>query len=88
MTAIYTDWAAYPWWYSLAAPMIYIGRTTLVLLDAPVAAPPAGVPPRAAVHHASRPPTRVGGDELPPDRGTERGLVIPALVFAVRFHPA
>jgi sterol desaturase/sphingolipid hydroxylase (fatty acid hydroxylase superfamily) len=88
-TAIYTDWSAYPLWYSAAAPLLYLAAHdtwfywTHRLMHRPLAFRVAH-----AVHHASRPPTAWAAMSFHPIEAVTGAVVIPALVFVVPIHPA
>jgi len=88
-TAIYTDWNAYPLWYSLAAPLLYLlAHDTWFYWTHRLMHRPTAFRVAHAVHHASRPPTAWAAMSFHPIEALTGAVVIPALVFAIPIHAA
>jgi len=88
-TRIYTDWQAYPLWYSLAAPLLYLlAHDTWFYWTHRLMHRPTAFRVAHAVHHASRPPTAWAAMSFHPIEALTGAVVIPALVFVIPIHPA
>jgi sterol desaturase/sphingolipid hydroxylase (fatty acid hydroxylase superfamily) len=88
-TLIYTDAAAFPWWYLPLSVLLYLAAHdswfywTHRLLHRPRLFRIAH-----AVHHASRPPTAWAAMSFHPWEALTGAVVIPALVFLIPIHVA
>jgi sterol desaturase/sphingolipid hydroxylase (fatty acid hydroxylase superfamily) len=88
-TLIYTDAAAFPWWYLPLSVLLYLAAHdswfywTHRLLHRPRLFLIAH-----AVHHASRPPTAWAAMSFHPWEALTGAVVIPALVFLIPIHVA
>jgi len=88
-TRIYTDSAAYPWWWMPGSVLAY-----LLLHDAwfywthRLMHRPRWFRKMHAVHHDSRPPTAWAAMSFHPSEALSGALVIPLLLFAVPIHVA
>jgi sterol desaturase/sphingolipid hydroxylase (fatty acid hydroxylase superfamily) len=88
-TRIYTDWDAWPIWYTLAAPLIYLVlHDTWFYWTHRWMHRPRIFRAAHAVHHASRPPTAWAAMSFHPIEALTGAIVIPALVFFVPIHVA
>ena len=88
-TRIYTDVAAYPWWWMPGSVLAY-----LLLHDAwfywthRLMHRPWWYKTMHAVHHASRPPTAWAAMSFHPWEAISGAIVIPSLLFLVPIHVA
>ena len=88
-TLIYTDWTAWPLWYLLVAPLIYLFlHDTWFYWTHRWMHRPGPFRAMHAVHHASRPPTAWAAMSFHPYEAVTGAIVIPALVFLVPIHVA
>ena len=88
-TRIYTDWTAWPVWYTFAAPLIYLVlHDTWFYWTHRWMHRPRVFRAAHAVHHASRPPTAWAAMSFHPIEALTGAVVIPALVFLVPIHVA
>jgi sterol desaturase/sphingolipid hydroxylase (fatty acid hydroxylase superfamily) len=88
-TQVTTDWSAYPWWYNLAAPLLYLlAHDTWFYWTHRLLHRPRPFRIAHAVHHASRPPTAWAAMSFHPIEALTGAVVIPALVFIVPIHAA
>jgi sterol desaturase/sphingolipid hydroxylase (fatty acid hydroxylase superfamily) len=88
-TLIYADWRAWPLWYTLAAPLIYLAlHDTWFYWTHRLMHLPRPFRVAHAVHHASRPPTAWAAMSFHPIEALTGAVVIPALVFVVPIHVA
>ena len=88
-TLLYTDWHAYPLWYSAVAPLLYLlAHDTWFYWTHRLMHWPAAFKVAHAVHHASRPPTAWAAMSFHPIEALTGAIVIPALVFVIPIHAA
>ena len=88
-TLIYTDAAARPVWWLVAAPLIYLlAHDTWFYWTHRWMHAPRVFARVHAVHHASRPPTAWAAMSFSPWEALSGALVVPALVFVVPIHVA
>jgi sterol desaturase/sphingolipid hydroxylase (fatty acid hydroxylase superfamily) len=88
-TLIYTEWDAWPLWYTLAAPLIYLVlHDTWFYWTHRWMHRPRLFRVAHAVHHASRPPTAWAAMSFHPIEALTGAVVVPALVFVVPIHVA
>jgi Delta7-sterol 5-desaturase len=88
-TLIYTDWAAYPLWYTPLSLLLYLfAHDTWFYWTHRWMHRPVPFRIAHAVHHASRPPTAWAAMAFHPWEALTGAIVIPALVFLIPIHIA
>jgi sterol desaturase/sphingolipid hydroxylase (fatty acid hydroxylase superfamily) len=88
-TRIYSDDAAYPWWWIPASLLLYLlVHDSYFYWTHRLMHRPWWYKRMHAVHHASRPPTAWAAMSFHPWEAISGALVIPALVFLVPIHVA
>lgn len=86
-TRVYADWRAYPAWWLVAAPLIYLlAHDTWFYWTHRWMHRPAPFRAAHAVHHASRPPTAWAAMSFHPLEALTGAVVIPVLVLLVPIH--
>lgn len=88
-TRIYTDWAAYPWWYVPLSILAFLfAHDTWFYWTHRWMHRPSVFRRVHAVHHASRPPTAWAAMAFHPLEALTGAVVIPLLVFVIPIHVA
>ena len=88
-TRIYTDPAAYPWWYMPVSVLLYlVAHDSWFYWTHRWMHAPRWFRLAHAVHHASRPPTAWAAMSFHPIEALTGAIVIPVLVFLVPIHVA
>ncbi|MCY7338831.1 MAG: sterol desaturase family protein [Sphingomonas bacterium] len=88
-TQIYSDAAAFPWWWMPASLLVYLQvHDTWFYWTHRLMHRPWWYKRMHAVHHASRPPTAWAAMSFHPWEASSGAVVIPALVFVIPIHVA